>query len=246
MLHAGMKEAKKPMALSNPAPPSQRWAPQKEQLSRGEMTAQSVYGNQAILRMLGGGSAGEPSMMRKQACDRGGSCTSGKGIASNGQSHFNFFGDLDDGVFKFAPDIRKPPSEMAKFAKALVKCKNICDSAYADPSLNKGGGGVVCEGTTKCACVFDVPPLTRGQCPDFDEVVFKHESRHVSEGDCPDSPGLSRLGPKDPSTLTATECKHRKESIKEIDDALPKAAGACKTGMTTIRGRLDTWVKANC
>jgi len=126
-------------------------------------------------------------------------------------------------------------------------CSTICNKAYADASLNSGGGGVICDGATKCACVFDVPPLKKGTCPGFDDLVVKaHERRHLSDVDCNSSGGLHRPPFRVPSDATSSECKHRRESIVTIDALLPKAAGICKTGITSIRGQLNTWVKANC
>ena len=125
-------------------------------------------------------------------------------------------------------------------------CGSICDRAYANPSLNGGGGGVICDGATKCPCAFDVPPLARGACPEHDAIVLAHERQHMSEVDCNPSSGLHRPPFRNPSTGTASECTHRRESIAAIDRALPTSTGTCKTGMTTIRGVLQSWVTANC
>lgn len=250
MLHARMRKAEKPMALSNPASSSQRWAPRKERLPRSEMTAQSVYGNQAMLRILAERSAGAPaSIMRKQ------DCAGGDSFASYHQKSEAFYGDLDDNIEKQIPGTELPAGPMpipmdkgGETKKKAASCTDICDRAYKDSSLNTGGGGVVCDGATKCACVFDVPPLKRGQCPDFDKVVLNHETKHVTENnsECDPKGGLHRAKVKDTSKLLERECVHRKASIKEIDALLPTAKGECKTGMQSIRDLLDTWVKATC
>lgn len=171
----------------------------------------------------------------------------------------SFYGDLQDGFEKLASDggpvpmpsnTAPPPVPMDKADKKpkAADCQDICDRAYKDSSLNTGGGGVVCDGATKCPCAFDVPPLTRGQCADFDKVVLTHESKHVKDNnsDCDPAKGLHRAKVRDASKLTATECTHRKDSIKELDAAIPKNKDDCKSGMQSIRDLLDTWVTANC
>src|SRR5262249_30076652 len=118
--------------------------------------------------------------------------------------------------------------------------------AYKDSSLNHGGGGVLCDGATKCPCAFDVPPLTRGQCSALDDNVLAHERRHLGDVDCDSSKGLHRPKFRDPSKANASECTHRKESIAELDKVIPSQTGDCKSGMQTIRDKLNTWVTANC
>jgi len=195
-----------------------------------------------------------PTLQRKRDCACGGECPECKAKAA--RQRLNFSGELTDNVFQFGPGDANAPAPIAadtgsdagiaKPAKAAGDCTDLCDRAYADSALNTGGGGVVCEKGVKCACVFDVPPLKRGQCPDFDEVVRNHERRHLPEADCAADAPLSRLGPKPGVDLTAAECTHRKESCAEIDALLPTAKGDCKTGMTSIRAGLASWITANC
>jgi hypothetical protein len=202
-----------------------------------------AFSNQLLLRTL----------QQKPDCACGGQRADRKPKAES------FYGDLNDGIEKLAPDIASlsrvtgdpevvPMDKDAGKKEKAPDCGDICDRAYKDDTLNTGGGGVVCDGATKCACVFDVPPLKRGQCPDFDRVVLTHETHHVTENnsECDPKGGLHRAKVKDDSKLEATECKHRKESIKELDAVIPKNKGDCKTGMQAIRDLLDTWVKANC
>jgi hypothetical protein len=96
--------------------------------------------------------------------------------------------------------------------------------------------------------VFDLPGagITRGECPLMDTVILAHERRHVAGGDCPDTPGLSRLGPRDPSTLIAEECVHRRESIEEMNDAIRNSGEPCKSKMQVVQDGLRSWVAANC
>jgi hypothetical protein len=141
----------------------------------------------------------------------------------------------------------KTPAPTAS-APAAESCDDICNRAYRDPALNGGGGGVVCSGTKKCPCVFDLPGagITRGECPLMDAVILAHEQRHVSEGECPGTEGLSRLGPSDPSTLIPTECVHRRESIEEMNDAIRNSGEPCKSKMQVVQDGLRRWVAANC
>ncbi len=196
------------------------------------------FGNQALLR--------QP----KKDCACGGQCSSCEAKAD--RPPVGFIGELAD-VFQLAPDEGEPSPtpEVAGPAprwpgEGAGPCASLCARAYADPALNQGGGGVVCEKGVKCACVFDVSPLTRGQCPGFDAIVMNHERRHLPEADCAADAPLSRLGPRTGVNLTAVECTHRRESIAEIDAILPGSAGICRTGMQSIRADLAAWVSANC
>jgi len=236
------------------------------QLRRRFMGLQQTVGNQAVLRSLSrsvglsGAGAGklhgsapafsDQAAVPKKECSCGGSCPECKQEAMGAPT---FIGDLDEGWPKLAPDAgTAAPGAAAGTPVELAKggggggCTSICNRAYADSSLNDGGGGVICDGATKCACVFDVDPLRRGQCPGFDAIVQAHETRHLGDVDCNPTGGLHRPPFRDPSAATASECAHRRESIAEMDAILPKAAGICKTGMQSIRADLDTWVRANC
>jgi len=200
----------------------------------------AVFSNQSALEAI----------QRKSDCAYGGECADCK------KETESFYGDLDEGIEKQTPGKEEKPADKPKDEKKPEKpketkapsCTDICDRAYQDDTLNSGGGGVVCDGATKCACVFDVPPLTRGQCPDFDKVVLNHEQKHVTENnsECDPKGGLHRAKVKDESKLVDAECRHRKASIKELDEAIPKQKGDCKTGMKSVRDLLKTWVDANC
>lgn len=132
--------------------------------------------------------------------------------------------------------------------KKVRSCDEICSDAYKDSSLNHSGGGVICDGSTKCACVFDLKELglTKGECPAQDADIKHHEEQHLGDVDCDPSKGLHRPPFKDPSKAIASECAHRSESIHNLDEAIKKAGEPCKTKMTTVRSALDTWVKAHC
>jgi hypothetical protein len=192
-----------------------------------------VLSNQSRLQML----------ERKQDCACGGQC---EGCKAKASPSLNFYGDMEDDTFSFEPDVRHPPEPLPDYLQTALTCKGLCDRAYADPALNRGGGGIVCERGVKCACVFDVPPLRRGQCPDLDHVVQTHEDRHLSEAVCSATAPLSRLGARPGVDRVTVECTHRRESIAELDAVIPRATGTCKTGMEAVRSGLDAWVRANC
>lgn len=226
------------LADGQPLAASQTSCSNQATLKRLPFSFMPVLSNQSRLQML----------ERKTDCACGGQCGGCKGKKAS------FIGDLDDDVLRLAPDgseattqeAGSPATEAEPLQSGGGGCTSLCNRAYADPALNGGGGGVVCEKGVKCACVFDVAPLTRGQCPGFDAIVLAHETRHLPETDCSATAPLSRLGTRSGVDLTTVECTHRRESIREIDAILPGSAGICKTGMQSIRAQLDTWVKANC
>jgi hypothetical protein len=93
----------------------------------------------------------------------------------------------------------------------------------------------------------DIPgPIKRGACPGYDAIVVAHETRHLPEAVCDPTRGLHAARFADPTRSNALECQHRRESIAEMDAILPKAAGACKTGIQAIRDDRAAWVRANC
>jgi hypothetical protein len=131
---------------------------------------------------------------------------------------------------------------------ATPSCEDICRRANADASLNGGGGGVVCDGATKCPCVFDLPVIgvTRGECAEYDRIALIHERRHLTDVDCNPTGGLHRPPFRDPSQATASECAHRRETITLLDGSIPGQSEPCRTRMTALRGLLAPWVAANC
>lgn len=136
----------------------------------------------------------------------------------------------------------------AKAEKKARTCEEICNDAYKDSSLNEQGGGVICDGSTKCACTFDLlhGTIKRGECPELDRIAKKHEERHLVDVDCDASKGLHRPPFKDQSKVASSECTHRHETTAELDEAIRKAGEPCKTKMANERSLLDNWVKANC
>ncbi len=136
----------------------------------------------------------------------------------------------------------------AKTCDKNADCKDICDQANKDSSLNQGGGGVVCCHEKKCPCVFDLPEISykRGDCAEYERIAELHEQRHLTDVECDSSKGLHRPPFKDQSAAVTSECAHRIETRDLLDEAIKTASDPCKTRMTDLRNLLDTWVKANC
>jgi hypothetical protein len=177
-----------------------------------------------------------------------------KPVFGTSLSNPKFIDDVDDGIPSVLDNGDAVTSDNGT-ADPLVagggpagggSCSDICSRAYANPALNSGGGGVICDGATKCPCAFDVAPLVKGQCPGFDALVVQHEQHHLSDVDCNPAGGLHRPPFRNPGQANASECAHRTESIAQLDAILPIAAGICKSGMQAIRSQLQTWVTAHC
>ena len=98
---------------------------------------------------------------------------------------------------------------------------------------------MICDGATKCPCVFDVAPLTRGACPGFDAIVLAHERRHLGDVDCNPSGGIC-IGRRSAILRTRWRPSARIAgiSIAEMDRIIPGSSGICRTGMTSIRAGL--------
>jgi hypothetical protein len=141
--------------------------------------------------------------------------------------------------------------------KEKLSCPEICDWALPSPGFNKGFGGVICYYGTKCPCVFYKPSgdprldinvdLKPGECPKLDEIVMIHERRHMSDAEC-DPDRIHRLGTTDPSKALASECAHREESVRLLDEAIINMGDSdhCKAKMTIVRDARAKWVKEKC
>jgi hypothetical protein len=132
--------------------------------------------------------------------------------------------------------------------KKAATCDDICSRAKADSKLNDSAGGVICDGATKCACLFDYAPLgiVRGECPELDATSRRHEERHLSDVDCDASKGLHRPPFRDPAKATESECAHRTEQRDALTEAIKKAVEPCKTKLTSLRDAQDAFVKSSC
>jgi hypothetical protein len=215
-----------------------------------------LYGNQAMLRMRDAGvpwpffEPVRPSqggvLQRKCAC--GGECADCQEKQAEGAAGSPaFFGEVEDVVGGSAPgQVAPPPVPTEAGAKKAPDCNDICDRAYKDPSMNRNGGGVICDGDTKCPCVFDGVSMKRGQCPDWDRITITHEKKHLPEVDCDPQKGLHQPPFRDKSKLEAMECAHRKDDIPELEKALKKAGGGCKAQIDKHLKFLRVWVKGTC
>lgn len=188
---------------------------------------QKTIGNQAVQRLIKSGALQAKLRMTKIP-------------------HAGFIGEVYDTPTLVPSAVDGGTATEASAKTGGGNCTDTCNRAYANSSLNYGGGGVICDGATKCPCVFDVPPLRRGQCPGFDAIVLRHEQQHLTDVDCNPSGGLHRPPFRDPSNATSSECMHRRQTIAEMNRIIPGASGICRTGMTSIRDQLNTWVTANC
>jgi len=256
VLHAFASEPKRnfPMRITG-------LTPHRDRDLRPVDTARIVahlYGNQAMLRMRAAGipwpsfEPMQPSqggvLQRKCAC--GGECADCQEKQAEGAAgRPALFGDVDDVVPEPAPGQTTPRAvPMKEGAKKAANCTDICDRAYKDSSMNQDGGGVICDGNTKCPCVFDGLSMKRGQCTDWDRIALNHETKHLPEVDCDPEKGLHRPHPRDKSQAHADslECAHRKDDIPELEKALPKARGGCKTQIEKHLKFLRVWVKGMC
>jgi len=127
-------------------------------------------------------------------------------------------------------------------------CAEICQEALNDSKISKkGGGGVICYGTTKCACMFPEYGITPGQCPAYDAIVDKHEKGHFGDVTCDACTKLSRPPSDDPSKINDSECALRKQTSQDCDVALlGEKDSKCKAALQALKDDEDQWVTANC
>jgi hypothetical protein len=113
------------------------------------------------------------------------------------------------------PTKAKPTGAMNNQAQAVPtpSCNTICqDYAKAHPEdADAAGGGIVCAGSTRCACIWNTPRHTIGQCPEIDDCAFAHEKGHCDEvQECdPCIPGPYRPFLKDSMKAREAECSKR-------------------------------------
>lgn len=124
-----------------------------------------------------------------------------------------------------------------------------CELACSDPNVPKtGGGGVVCINGIPCACVFGFPEVNNspGDCPALDSIIKDHEVQHIDEVDC-GKPGIYRALPKRNIDRTTVECRHRRQSIRDLLQAIPEETNArCNQIMTAALEAAANWVAENC
>jgi hypothetical protein len=208
------------------------------------------YCNQAILRMWATGTPWpslEPmgpsqSAGLQRKCYCGGACAECRQKQVEGAAPPAFFGDVEDGIPKLMPEA-EPTIPQPEPMDKTASCKGICDRAYATSSMNQDGGGVICDGATKCPCVFDGIFTRRGQCPDFDRIVLRHEESHLQEVDCDPKKELHRPPPRNRSF---SECEHYKLTIPDLKAAIPKARGDCEKEMKKHLNFITVFVRDNC
>ena len=130
------------------------------------------------------------------------------------------------------------------------KCEDICKAALDDPKIDKtGSGGVICFMGVKCACVFGERFLfSPGDCPKVDEIIKSHERKHFDDVNC--GGGCELFRPKYIPSVNPieTECRHRRQSLKELQALLDDRTTEqfCKIVIRRLGGGLQAWVDANC
>ena len=146
------------------------------------------------------------------------------------------------GLASKKPKTTKPPK-----APPPTDCATICNMAYADSTLNQGGGGVVCLNGIKCPCAFDVAPARRGECPELDADVIEHEKKHIRESACPDKK-LCRATFAPPMDARKRECEHRRASTLNLMRAINSGfvTPSCKQKLNVIVPRVQSWIWQNC
>lgn len=140
---------------------------------------------------------------------------------------------------------RRPPKDAGK--PKIKTCEEICAEANEEPTMNAGGGGVICCGSTKCPCAFDQPDvgIKRGQCPAIDKIVVNHEEKHMPEVTCDPTKDLQR--PFVTGNEAAIECPHVIQSWKELKAAMKNEQDAtCKAAMEAIMTQLEVYINTKC
>jgi RHS repeat-associated protein len=133
-------------------------------------------------------------------------------------------------------------------------CSGVCE-AYMRLAMQLGmsldGGGVLCRGKFKCACVYGYPQhqIFPGKCKALDEIIRRHEFKHFVDVDCnyPCNEVIPAIF-TDPDKAIASECEHRKASAQELDNAIDvESDEECIRNMKLIKNEvLDPWIKLHC
>ena len=130
-------------------------------------------------------------------------------------------------------------------------CEEICALARKDPVVSRGSAAVVCDGERKCPCFFKLdyqpagPLIQPGECPELDKIVIAHETKHIPQTTCKGCKGICRA-PWDESHGEKDECGPRRDTIRDLEAAMPKASGKCKTAMGLLKVDEETFVATKC
>jgi RHS repeat-associated protein len=125
---------------------------------------------------------------------------------------------------------------------ATPNCDDVCANA-ASSSMNTGQGGtVVCCKGIKCPCSFGVAPARRGECPDIDQIIVDHETKHMDESHCPSQKMCAPAHVKPPVSTAAVECTHRRESLTQLFK-LRAQGNVCSQSAATATAGLIAYLK---
>jgi len=139
-------------------------------------------------------------------------------------------------------------------ALGLKTCDEICNDARKNPSVSNSQGemgGIVCFDGKKCPCVFEYPSsygFKRGDCPEIDQIVKKHEEEHIRRGTECDTKGCSPTRGRYPAGRDARkeECDLKKQDIAELDKLSKSLNGKCAGDAALLKAMLDLWVQDKC
>jgi len=133
-----------------------------------------------------------------------------------------------------------------------LSCDTICSAALQDPRISKkGAGGVICFNGTKCACTFPVEidriPLNPGDCPDIDDIIKEHETKHFPEVDCIGCE-LHRPARRKSISWEDSECGPMRDSIEQLKKLRLKKGLPlkCQLVIDGYVGELEKQVRDNC
>jgi hypothetical protein len=107
---------------------------------------------------------------------------------------------------------------------------------------------VICYHGKKCACYWGHEGNKPGECPEIDENVKAHETKHfndINEQECK-SCGMTRPYFTKPGDNDDVECAHRAASYKDLMDKARKAKQPCATRMILIAFGLANWLDDHC
>ena len=147
-----------------------------------------------------------------------------------------------------------------------ITCEAACNKWGKPPEqdLDEGGFGLfspegkpdiattLCVGGTKCICYLKTfsEGVNPGDCPSVDRIIKDHEYRHFPEVGCPTGPGvppIDRAPFPSPRAADEAECKQRKTSLGEIDEALESEKNpTCIRALNDMKRNLAEWVALKC
>ena len=129
-----------------------------------------------------------------------------------------------------------------------LTCDEVCARLLNDkPNLGKRGGTVACYDGQKCPCVFGVPGIAPGDCPEIDKDIREHEEKHIPEVICQGSKcNVSQAVFPTQGDQIKKECPHRRDSRENLIAAYPNATPSCKDKIKFMVKLMENFLSANC